>query len=125
MGKVRFFALFLAAVRFFTSASRAVERSLRSLRSGPGPWLKFKQHPHARQHGGVEPVGLGKPAGGLGEAPCLARVDLDEKKACIRQHAFEGPVIGTTSRFRPGFDPIAVLICTETVDAGTGGVLEH
>jgi hypothetical protein len=34
-------------------------------------------------------------------------------------------VIGTTSRFRPGFDSIAVLICTETVDSGTGGVLGH
>jgi hypothetical protein len=27
-----------------------------------------------------------------------------------------------TSRFRPGFDSIAVLICMETVDAGTGGI---
>lgn len=58
------------------------------------PRLQIEQRTHAGEHGGVEPVGLGAPAGGLGEAPGLARVDLDEREACRSQPAFKGAVIG-------------------------------
>src|SRR5690606_6489521 len=98
MARVRFFALFFATVRFFTSASRAMCRSLRSLRAGlpHRPRLEVKPRTHAGQHGRAQPVGFGEPAGGLGKAPRLTRVDLDQRKACLRQPALEGPVIGTS-----------------------------
>jgi len=54
----------------------------------------FEQGAETGQHGGVDLVGLGAFADCLGEAPCLAWVDLDHRQASTAKGAFEGAVIG-------------------------------
>ena len=61
----------------------------RRARGSTTSWLR-----RWRGRSGIDPIGLGQPAGRFGEASGLARVDLGERQTSRRQGAFEAPVIG-------------------------------
>ena len=67
------------------------EQGFAARRSG----LQLQQGSHARQHRGVQTVGLGQCADRFGETARLTGIDLGARKARRGQHALEGPVIGT------------------------------
>src|SRR5690606_29713776 len=71
----------------------------------------------ARQHGGVQPIGLGELAGGFGKPSCLSRVDLDQGKARIRQPALESAVVGT-GRLMDDTNSLNALRPAEPADEG-------
>lgn len=64
---------------------------------GCGAPRKVRRHwaacPEAREHGGVDAVGLGHALSGPGESACMSRIHFDQRQASCAQHALEQPMV--------------------------------
>ena len=66
---------------------------LRGLGAPWGPHLRRE----ARQHAGIQPIGLGQDAVGAGEVADLARIDADDRQAGRGQGGQHGPLVAAAS----------------------------
>ncbi len=62
--------------------------------AGHGAHGRLEQGAEAGEHGRIDPIGFGAPADSFGEAPRLARIDLDHRQAPAAERALEGAMIG-------------------------------
>ena len=69
--------------------------------------FRLQQRAQAGEQGGIDPVGLGEPAGRLGKAAGLARIDLGEGQPCRTERALEAPVIGAGGLEHDALDGLA------------------
>ncbi|MNE84952.1 hypothetical protein D3C80_1818990 [compost metagenome] len=73
---------------------------------------QVKHNAHARQHSGVDAVGLCQSPDGLRKAPRLLWIDFDEGQFCQAEIPLKPPVIGTG---RLENDEKVFLICQPVV----------